>query len=290
MTRLRGPWPAVAVSLLVLTGCAGTSTGSPEAGAAGSAAPVTGMAPILQITHVGGFVSAATNVTRLPLVSVYPDGRVITEGPVPLSYPGPALPNLQVQRLDPAAAQALVDKAVAAGVRNGADLGRPPVADVPATRFTAVTDAGTQTVEVLALGEVSADAGLTAAQRAGRAKLIALRNELTTLTGDAGPATERYAPVALAAVAWPFVAQDDVGNSPAPAVPWPGPALPGEPLGEGLELGCVTVSGADVAPVLAAAREANRNTAWTSGGKQWSVSFRPMLPEETGCEDLKAAR
>ena len=290
MTRLRGPWPAVAVSLLLLTGCAGASTGDAEAGADGSAAPVAAAAPILRIAQVGGLLSAATNVTRLPVVSVYPDGRVVTEGPVTLGYPGPALPNLQVQRLAPATAEALVDKAVAAGVRNGVDLGRPPVADVPSTRFTAVTDAGTQTVEVLALREVSTGAGLTAAQRAGRARLIAFQDELTTLTGGAGTATEPYVPVALAAVAQPFVAQDEAGISPAPAVPWPGPALPGEPLGEGLELGCVTVTGAEVTPVLAAARKANRNTAWTSGGTQWSVSFRPLLPEEAGCEDLKAAR
>jgi hypothetical protein len=285
MTRLRGLWPAVAVSLL-LAGCAGTASTGPEAGAAGSAAPVAGTAPILQITHVGGFVSAATNVTRLPAVSVYPDGRVITEGPVPLSYPGPALPNVQVQRLDPAAARDLVDKAVAAGVKSGVDLGRPPVADIPTTRFTAVTEAGTQTVEVPALREVSARAGLTAAQRAGRARLNALYDELTT------PATaaEPYVPVALAAVVRPFVPPAEAGISAGPPVPWSGPALPGEPLGEGLELGCVTVTGAGVAPVLAAAREASPNTAWSSGGKQWSVTFRPMLPDETGCADLKAAR
>ncbi len=290
MTGLRGPWPAVAVSLLVLAGCAGTPTAGPGAGADASVAPVAGPAPILRITQVGGLVPAATNVTRLPDVSVYPDGRVIIDGPVPLVYPGPALPNVLVQRLDPAAARALADKAVAAGVRNGVDLGRPPVADIPATRFTAVTDAGTQTVEVLALREVSTRAGLTAAQRAGRAELIAFYDEVTTLTGGGGKAAEPYVPVALAAVAGPFVAAADAGISSAPAVPWPGPALPGGPLGEGLELGCVTVAGAGVAAVLAAARSANANTAWISGGKPWSVSLRPMLPEETGCEDLKAAR
>ncbi len=289
MTRLRGPWPAAAVFLLVLTGCAGTSATGPEPGAAASAAPVAGVAPILQVRHIGGLATAAKNAVWLPEVSVYPDGRVITEGPVALRYPGPALPSVRVHRLAPAAARALVDKAVAAGVQNGADLGRPPIADVPTTRFTAVTDAGTQTVDVIALRQIPAQASLTAAQRAGRAKLNTLLNELTTVP-DAGIPTDSYVPVALAAVAQPYVAPDTVDFGPQPAVAWPGPALPGDPLTDGSELGCVTVSGADVAPVLAAARKANRDTPWTSGGKQWSVSFRPMLPEETGCEDLSAAR
>jgi hypothetical protein len=61
-------------------------------------------------------------------------------------------------------------------------------------------------------------------------------------------------------------------------------------MGEGLELGCVTVSGGEVAPVLAAARSANANTAWSSGGKQWAVTFRPLLPEENDCADLAGAR
>jgi hypothetical protein len=295
MTRLRGPLSAAAVSLIVLSACAGT-TATPADGSAGtgSSGPVAGEAPVLQVRQMGGFAPSSTRVTRLPTVSVYDDGRVMTQGPQLDIYPGPALPGLQVQRIDPAAVDTLIDKAVAAGVKSGADLGRPPVADAPTTRFTVVTKAGTQTVDVIALAEAVADqGGMTAAQKAGRAKLATLLNELTDLPatlGSAGAAAaEPYVPTALAAVAHPFVANDDPALSGQPALPWPGPALPGQSLGAGLELGCVTVTGDQLARVLAAVRQANTATAWASGGKQWSVTFRPLLPEETGCEDLRAA-
>ena len=52
----------------------------------------------------------------------------------------------------------------------------------------------------------------------------------------------------------------------------------------------MTVTGAEQDEVLAAAKGANANTPWTSGGKQFTVTFRPLLPDETGCADLKAAR
>jgi hypothetical protein len=42
--------------------------------------------------------------------------------------------------------------------------------------------------------------------------------------------------------------------------------------------------------VLAAAKSAKSITPWTSGGRQWTVVFRPLLPDEAGCADLKAAR
>lgn len=302
MTRLRGRWTA-AVSLLLLAGCADTTADSAVPGLSPGAAgtPPAGEAPVLQIRSIGGFVPAATNVTRLPLVSVYADGQVITEGPQIEIYPAPALPNVQVSQISAAAVDTLVAQAVAAGVTSGADLGDPPVADIPTTRFTVVTGTGTHSVDVKALSVSAPDLpGLTTAQRAGRAKLLALQRTLTQLPlgseppaagTSAAPVTSRaYLPTTLAAVAHPYVAADVAGISAAPAVPWPGPALPGAPMGEGLELGCVAVSGADLAPVLAAARTANTTTAWSSGGKQWAVTFRPLLPEETDCADLAAGR
>ncbi len=72
---------------------------------------------------------------------------------------------------------------------------------------------------------------------------------------------------------------------------WPGPALPGAELNPGTGLHCVTVTGAEKDALWAAAEKANQLTPWTSGGKQWKVTFRPLLPEETdGCAALKGAR
>jgi hypothetical protein len=39
--------------------------------------------------------------------------------------------------------------------------------------------------------------------------------------------------------------------------------------------------------VLEAARGGNASTPWVTGdGSRWSVAFRPLLPDETGCADL----
>jgi hypothetical protein len=65
-------------------------------------------------------------------------------------------------------------------------------------------------------------------------------------------------------------------------VPWTHSDLPGEPLEAGL--GCVVVP---AGPVQAAAAEASRYTPWTTpDGTRWSLTFRPLLPHETGCADL----
>ena len=84
---------------------------------------------VLRAEYTGGFVSPSVTAARLPLVSVYADGRVLSEGPVAAIYPGPALPNLQEQQIDQGAVQDLVDRAMAAGVAETSDLGTPPVAD-----------------------------------------------------------------------------------------------------------------------------------------------------------------
>lgn len=297
MTTLRGIGPALAGFLLLLTaacaqhtGAAGTGTGAGEIGNSGGGS-LAGDAPVLRVELTGGFTSPAIIAARLPIVTVYGDGRVISEGPQAAVFPGPALPNVQVQRISTADVEALLARARAVGIDTLPDLGQPPVADVPNTRFTVLTDAGRQTVEVYALSE-SGGEGLNAEQIAGRRKLRDLLDALTDLpatlgTGRVG-AAQPYTPVAVAAVAGPWTDPGDPALGKQAPVAWPGPALPGESLGDGLDLGCVTVRGEAVGRVLAAARPANALTPWTSGGKRWSVILRPLLPDESGCADLSS--
>ena len=42
--------------------------------------------------------------------------------------------------------------------------------------------------------------------------------------------------------------------------------------------------------VLGAAAKATATTPWVSAGNSWSLLLRPLLPDETGCADLQAAR
>jgi hypothetical protein len=300
MTRFRGRWTAAAAATLFLLGaCAqpgavpGTGSSAPPGSADASAAPgIPADGLVLRVRREGGFVTPDMLAGRIPEVSLYGDGRLITVGPQIAIYPGPAMPNLQVQQLDPATVDALIDKATVAGVRSGADFGRPNVADAPSTRVDVVAGSGTQTVIVEALGEArSDDPQLSQAQRDARTKLAAFVTELADLPTAAGaPQPQAYRAETLAALARPYVKPADGLPSQPPAVAWPGPALPGEGLSSGIELGCVTAAGADRDKVLAAATDANANTPWTSGGKTYLVTFRPLLPDEPSCATLKAMR
>jgi hypothetical protein len=250
--------------------------------------PDDGGSVVLRVEYVGGFVAPSSLVSRLPRYSLYADGRLITDGPVDLRYPGPALPNVQVQQLDAATVQALADRAVAAGVGETTDLGSPPITDLPSTRFTLTTAEGTVVREVYALVEHvvegdGAEMGLTREQVDGRTRLRELLAALFDV-GQQPPPVEPYVPTSVAAIATPWIDPED--DLPHPELPWPGPPLPGESVGGPLDVGCVVATGEQVSAVLAAAATANAATPWISGGTRWSVAFRPLLPDESGCADL----
>ena len=253
--------------------------------------PADPAALVLRVEHVGGFTTPRELAARLPIVSVYADGRAILQGPVAAIYPGFAWPNIQVLDLGPGGVQELADRAVAAGVTATGELGSPPLADVPSTRFTLVTAQGTHVREVEALTGTAGipDAGLTDDQVAARQRLQELVTEVGDLSvAEAGEEVPRsWAPASVAAVVEPWTApEDDIaqGLSPAP-LPWPGPELPGEQIGPGI--GCVVATGEVAAAVIAAAGGANVLTPWeTPDGALWSVTFRPLLPDESSCADL----
>ena len=291
---MANPWlrsAAALAAILLLSACAqrGTATPAPDPSPAPSAdLPQDGAALVLRVEYVGGFLTPSTLASRLPSYSLYADGRLITDGPIDLSYPGPALPNVQVQQLDAATVQALADRALAAGVEETTDLGSPSITDMPSTRFTLTTAERTIVREVYALSEPvvegdGAELGLTEQQVAGRARLRELLSALSDV-GQQPPPVEAYVPTAVAVIATPWIdPEDDLAH---PEQAWPGPGLPGEPVGGPLDVGCVVATGEQASAVLAAAEAANAATPWTSGGTRWSVSFRPLLPDESGCADL----
>jgi hypothetical protein len=297
MRSHRGTWAATAASLLLLTtGCAGTGTGGPSGPSSAPAAPAEpGEAPVLRVENVGGFVDPAAAAVRVPSVSIYADGRVITPGPVLMIYPGPALPNIQVQRIPADSVPGLVDRAVAAGVGAAADHGRPGLADAPTTRFTVLAGGQRRTTDVYALAEATPELpGLTPEQRTAREKLTALLLQLTDLTATLGEgkisAAQPYTAHAVVAVAGPWQKPQEDGVSPPPAQAWPGPALPGKPVGADQAVGCVTATGDAATAVLAAAKDAKQTTPWTAADRSWQVWFRPLLPDEVDCDSLRERR
>ncbi|MFI7579463.1 hypothetical protein [Kocuria kalidii] len=325
----RATWPALVLTVLLLTtACAqrdpsgaapatpatpatsGAPTGPEAPTAPGTAAaPSTPSAPavpaeglVIEVAHTGGFVTPEMLASRLPVVSIHADGRVITRGPQIEIHPPPALPALQVQQVDEDAVRTLVEHALRAGVGESADLGSPPVADLPSTRFTVRTRDETYVREVYALGAeappgppgedrpAGTDDTLTPEQRAARAELQELVRTLgdpaSVLPAGAVGEYEVYTPEAVAGVVTEWTDPQQDGAEPTP-VPWPGPPLPGEPLEPRLGLSCVLATGEQAEAVLDAAGSASTLTPWVSeDGRRWSVALRPLLPHEEGCGDL----
>ncbi|MFI5839022.1 hypothetical protein ACIA8K_04805 [Catenuloplanes sp. NPDC051500] len=291
---------AAAATLLLTTACANAN--SAAQGAAGSASAtagtveptgdipeITGSTLVLRIEYTGGFVTPAMVATALPMISVYADGRVITEGPTTKQYPGPALPNLQVHYVQAADVDVLVERARSAGVQSGIDLGKPTIADAQTTRFTLLTEQGRQVVEAYALVEADGSPnGLTADQVRDRRLLTELITAMQDLKATLGANRVKeavdYVPFEIAGVAMPW--QQSEGDPAQTEKAWPGPALPGTPLGTSDTMGCVVTDALIATDVYNAAKDATIITPWTSAGKKYTVQIRPLLPDEHTCADL----
>jgi len=286
MTRSRALLCLAAALLASTAGCVkNTASGDHGSGSAYAADDV-----VVQVRYIGGFITPVMVASRLPIVTVYGDGRVLTEGPQVAIYPAPALPNVQVQQISAADVAKLAGMAQAAGVGTAKDLGQPPVADAPSTRFTVRTPTGLQKTEVEALQEASGS-GLTEEQQAARKKLRDFVTALGDLEGTLGKGavgeSKPYAPTAVAAVTAGYTADPQL---PQKEIAWPGPALPGEPFNGNTVLHCATVDGRALAAVLKEAEHANALTPWTYGGKRYQVTFRPLLPDEQSCSALALNR
>lgn len=304
------PSLALLAAAVVLTSCGGAGAGD---GPAPSFPPPTtrtldpGSIVVLQVQHLGGMVASWDLLTRLQEPSVYSDGRVIRQieqFTTPLEQL-PALPEVVQQDLTPAGLDALVQRARDAGVGDGADLGDPLVTDVTTTRFVLTTEKGPVWSDAYALrfsagldgvigepvpspsisvGSGRGDGTFTQEQADARYKLLDLAAALDNLPAALGAEQVGeqvpYQFDALAVVMAPGSADDDLE-----ALPWPGPALPGQDAKINGS-SCTVVRGADLAPVLEAASQARLQTPWTDGGRTWDLRFRPLLPDESTCEDL----
>ncbi len=242
---------------------------------------------VLRWELVGGFVAPEALLSRVPAFSLYGDGTLITEGPQIEIYPGPALPNLQVRTVSEEGIQAILAAARDAGLTRGdARYPYPCIADAPDIRLTVVAGGRTSVVSATGLG-VGESACPNADLRA-RARLAAFWAKLGELDrwlpdGSIGP--ERpYTPRAFRVYVRPYAAPSEPGLDQSP-VRWPAGPLgaSGEPVDLVRGVRCSVIDGQQTADVLAAARAANQLTPWVSSGRDFSVVFRPLLPDESGC-------
>jgi len=237
---------------------------------------------VLQVVRAGGFLPAGAAFRTVPSVSVYGDGRVVTPGPQIEIWPAPALPSVQLGRLDAEQVRRLVD---AGGeiVDAQEDYGRPPVADAPTTAVVVHDGDRRGVAAAVALEELSGElappdgGGLTQEQRAARERLGVYVRQVQDAAASA-PA-EAYEGEGLAVLAERYGDAAAVEEGPPSTIAWPGPALaPGT---------CTVVTGGEAAEVRRAAASASVETRWTAGGQVLRLALRPLLPHERTCDQVQ---
>jgi hypothetical protein len=243
--------------------------------------PQDGDVAVVQLATGGGISGPCCEPWSVPEMTVYADGRVVVvdngAGPVP---------SLRQVTVEPAKVADLLAHAAEAGL-----LGDPPpdtgvlCCDLGYTNVTLTDATATHTLSITGLGsEDNANADLTADERDVREAVVDLRDGLENLVREADGTP--YVPNELAVYVF---AGDESTDGEAPP-PWPLPdslaagGTPIEPDGRCIHL---TTESATVL-AAAAARDASGSgdgpaTSWSSAGRAWQVTLRPLLPDEHDC-------
>jgi hypothetical protein len=283
----------LAVPMALLVGACSASSPAPYSG------PVphpSGSDLVVRIEWTGGFVPYESLFTSLPRFTLLGDGRVIIEGPTIAIYPGPALPNLQVRRLTEEGIQSVLSRIAETGLFGESaswDGAAQFIADANDTVFTVRTDGREVVVDVYALGflsdPVSDSPDISAAERDAHSRLLRLENDLlsleTWIPADdwADDGWQAYAADSLRLLVANIDDRppnpDDLGSEP---MAWPSTTAP-DAFGTAMdvhEVRCGVVTGAEADAWYAALEQANQLTPWSHDGHRYSVTARPLLPDE----------
>ncbi len=288
--RLARP-AALLMVALIATACVGTTGAAPSGSP--SDKPVDPDQVIFRVRWDGGFVTPEMLLGRLPIIVVYADGRVITQGPQIAIYPGPLMPNLQERTLSAAALDRLVALARDTDLLKTIHYDFPGIADAPDTVLEINLDGQSYRVSAYALAEggvdiAPGDGGLDPAAVEGRA---ALREFIDALTGiPAADFVDEEHPFVMTALRIYAGKAVVVPNSELPgeqpAIDWPlqdlataGEAVENSPI----DVRCQVVEGNDLATVLPLLEAANILSPFRTGDALYSFTVRPLLPGDTGC-------
>ncbi len=291
---------AVTLSLLACTSVGGSAgpTSSPASTSAPStppsATPAAGAIDhptgatdvVLRYDEGGGFVMASYAATMLPPFTMYGDGTIVFRDPT-LEFPpmegsiGKANP-MRTAKLTEEQVQDILKLALDEG---GLAVARPEyrndqIADAGTAIFTVNADGQTKTVSVYALGIDPSMAGADAPARLAFAKLA---ESLTSIEkGGAITATD-YAPSAYRGILMEAPGVTDPGVK---AWPWtdlePGDFVPAADP-NGLQFPHHTLTPAQVEALGVTGFEGGLQNVTLTGsdGKTYTLSVRPLLPDET---------
>jgi len=251
---------------------------------------------VVRIAWTGGFVPYEFIFTSVPRFTLLGDGRVLVEGPQIDIYPGPALPNVQVRRLTEEGIQSILFRISETGLfdqSHSYNAATQFIADANSTVFTVRADNREVVVDVYALGLLTdpnmAPSGIPTDELEAHDRLTALESDLLNLDAwipadDWADATwQSYEPDSLRLLVANVDAQppnpDGLDSEP---IPWAGTTDPDQfgTASSIQDFRCGVVSGAEGAAWYAALSQANQLTRWSHDGHLYSVTPRPLLPDE----------
>jgi hypothetical protein len=286
--RLARP-AALLMVAIIATACVGAAGAAPSGSP--SDKPSDPNQIVFRVSWDGGFVTPEMLLGRLPIIVVYADGRVVTQGPQIEIYPGPLMPNLQEHTLSQAALDRLIELARNKDLLKTIHYDFPGIADAPDTVLEINLDGKSYRVSAYALAEavdLEAGNGLDQAAVEGRA---ALREFIDALTGiPAEDFVDEERPVVISRLQLYAGKAVIVPNSELPgeqpAIDWPlddlataGEAVDNSPI----DVRCQVVEGDDLATVLPLLQDGNTLSTFRSEGELYSLVVRPLLPGETDC-------
>jgi hypothetical protein len=289
--RLARP-AALLMAALITTACVASAGAAPSGSPSNK--PIDPDQIVFRVSYDGGFVTPEMLLGRLPIIVVYADGRVVTQGPQILIYPGPLMPNFVEHTLSQAALDRLIELARDEDLLKTIHHEYPSIADAADTVLEINLDGKTYRVSAYALAEAvdlevpSGDVALDPAEIEGRAALREFIDALTAI--PASDFVDDEHPLDVTAVRIFAGKAVIVPNSELPgeqpAVEWPledlataGEAVENSPI----DVRCQVIEGDDLATVLPLLESANSLQTFESEGELYSFTVRPLLPGETGC-------
>lgn len=265
------PTTSMPTTLSPTTTAAPTTTTTPPT-------PVDPDRRVLVVHRGGGLVPPEFLLDRLPLYSLYADGRLVYEGATPAIYPGPLMPAIVQVNIGADGFAEVMAAVEATGLptfeelRNNDAINQ--VADGPQTEVTYFDDNGEHLFSVYAL-EI---ADHKDPQVLALANLMTLLDRLSATSPDAGSFTiDRLQVIASSQTA-------DPDQPEAVVEPWPLSSLPEEMDEYDMALRCAVVDVDDEQPALDVFRGAHQLTFFESGEVVYRVTVRPLLTGEVGCE------
>ena len=282
------PAAASIVFLIFLMSCADAPA---DPGAGNGIDHSTGAHDVLvRVAYEGGFVPLEWTYRSLPGFSLYGDGTLVLPGVQMELYPGPALPSISTRTVTEDGIQATLEEVLHSiqGVPDEMlDMGSVGMADVPTTVITVHAGGVDRTIKAYGLSELTERPERMSVDefqaRRQLQDLVTKLGGLDTWLPDGSLGTESMYEGSGARL---FVSEYRKVDLPQEPISWP--------LGGNLDrfgdlatgsdtYRCGVIEGVDWTALRESATQANELTPWTESGARFSILFRPLLPDETGC-------